>query len=72
MKTQFYKTTHAVVQFDADVARIFKNAILLRPEYDRFTRINLTADAEMNLHLGKNLLKHKIKLIAATVAVFID
>ena len=58
MEAQFDKAANAVVQFEAYVARVLKDAILLGPEDDRFAWINLTADAKVNLHFGEDLEKN--------------
>ena len=63
MEAQFDKAANAVMQFEAYVARVLKDAILLGPEDDRFAWVDLTADTKVNLHLGKDLKRKKTKTI---------
>ena len=55
VQPQLDELADAVVQLDADVARILEDAVLQRSVNDRFTRINLAADAEMHVHFVENL-----------------
>jgi len=59
VEAQFDKAANAVVQFEAYVARVLKDAILLGPEDDRFAWVDLTTDTKVNLHLGKDLKRKK-------------
>ena len=55
MQPQLDELADAVVQLDADVARILEDAVLQRSVNDRFAGINLAADAEMHVHFVENL-----------------
>ena len=58
-EAQLDKLADAVVQLDADVARILKDAILHGPEADGIAGVDLAADAEVHLNLREDLCLRK-------------